>query len=391
MKNITFLVLGITGDLAKRKILPAISEFSDNNSKCHTHLIGYSRSETDRQEIISILDIAAKGESHSVASVEHQTGQYNDMTKLDSIFSKIAKEDQLIVYLALPPSVFIEFLESACPLDPSNIDIIIEKPFGQNLDEAKRIIEVGKTCTLTNRIHFFDHYSFKNGLNIPPQLQTQLQGFIANKSLINIEIEAFEELGVNNRLGFYDQIGATKDMLQHLLTLSNSCNTTMCLPLLKSESLRVKAYQFGQYEGYLIADSTTETFSEIVLKSQKLTITLRTGKNLDQKITQLKYVFDTGDTITWIVDPNAHVIFKENGVESIIQIHIEKPLLEHTKLFQTLASGNTENLISNQDAIEGWEIYDKINQFTTTRRQPIVVYKPHEYPLLQVGQKNLLA
>jgi glucose-6-phosphate 1-dehydrogenase len=391
MKNITFLVLGITGDLAKRKILPAIGQFSDNNPQFHTHLIGYSRSEPDRQEIQSILNAATKNDSHSLASIYHEVGQYNDMAKLDSIFSTISKEDQLIIYLALPPSVFIEFLESACPLDPSNIDIIIEKPFGQNLEEAKKIIEVGKSCTLTNRIHFFDHYSFKQGLEIPTRIQTQLQDFVTNKTLTSLGIDAFEEIGVDNRLGFYDKVGATKDMLQHLLTLSNSCNTTLNLPLLINDSILVTSYQFGQYEGYPLLDSRTETFAEIQMKASETTTTLKTGKNLDQKITQLLYTFDTGDMLKWVIDPNPHLILTQNGVETIIQIHIPNSLLEHTKLFQTLASGNNDKLISNQDAIEGWVIYDSINHFVTTHSQPVIIYKAHKYPLLEVGRKNLLA
>jgi glucose-6-phosphate 1-dehydrogenase len=391
MKNITFLVLGITGDLAKRKILPAIGQFSDNNPQFHTHLIGYSRSESDKEEITSILNTTTKNESHSLTSISHEIGQYNDMTKLDGIFSSVSKEDQLIIYLALPPSVFIEFLESACPLDPSNIDIIIEKPFGQNLEEAKKIIEVGKFCTLTNRIHFFDHYSFKNGLEISPLIQSQLIEFSTNKIVKTLEIDAFEEIGVDNRLGFYDKVGATKDMLQHLLTLANSCNSTLNLSLMTNESLLVTDYQLGQYEGYPLENSITETYSEIQMKFDDKEILFKTGKNLDKKITQLKYRFQTGEIITWIIDPKPHIILTKNQVETVLHISTQNPLLEHTKLFQTLASGNADKLISNQDAIEGWVIYDTINHFVTTHSQPLTIYKPHQYPLFEVGHKNLLA
>jgi glucose-6-phosphate 1-dehydrogenase len=391
MKNITFLVLGITGDLAKRKVLPSISEFSDNNPQFHTHLLGYSRSEVDMQKIISILNETAQHETHTLTSINYEIGQYNDMTKLDSIFSSISKEDHLIIYLALPPSVFIQFLEAACPLDPSNIDIIIEKPFGQNLQEAKHIIEVGRTCTLTNRIHFFDHYSFKHGLDISPEIQTTLQAFLTNKTVTALEINAFEEIGVDNRLGFYDKIGATKDMIQHLITLTNSCNEALSFPLLVHESLVIKTYQFGQYKGYPLEQSTTETYSEIKMKHAETDLTFKTGKNLDQKCTELTYIFNIGDTLKWIIDPNPHIILKENGVETSIQIRFEKSLMEHTKLFQTLISGNTDKLISNQHAIEAWLIYDAIHHFTMTHPQPMVIYKAHKYPLLQVGQKNLLA
>ncbi|NJK71713.1 MAG: hypothetical protein HC932_05770 [Thermales bacterium] len=139
MKRIKILLLGITGDLARIKVLPALSEFATLHQKdFEVHLIGYSRSKADEKEVENILNQNSKHDKHKIKTIEYIQDSYNNIDRFNQIIDGTSKQDKLIIYLAVPPVVFIPFLKSACPLDPSNLHIVIEKPFGRSIEELAR-------------------------------------------------------------------------------------------------------------------------------------------------------------------------------------------------------------------------------------------------------------
>jgi glucose-6-phosphate 1-dehydrogenase len=380
MKNITFLVVGITGDLAKRKILPAISQFSDLHQTDSVHLIGYSRSKPDEEQITQALHQSNKSGNHILSSISFVQGQYDDTAVFEKLLQTSSPNDHIFVYLATPPHVFIPFLQNTCPLDPSNIDIIIEKPFGQNLEDAEKIIEVSKNCSLTNRIHFFDHYSFKKGMIISSEIAKSIQNF-AKYPISCISIKALEKLGVDNRLGYYDEIGATKDMLQHLVTLQNTCSNLLNIPPISHKTLQIRGIILGQYEQYPLESSRTETYCKIETLQNQTEIILETGKNLGTKLTQIRIENTNNEVILWNIDPNPQIEYISKDKNEIWKESDTKGLLEHTTLFNNLMSNNLDRVVSYDNAIEGWKIYQQISQYIATKKPQLHTYKTGFYPL----------
>jgi glucose-6-phosphate 1-dehydrogenase len=380
MKNITFLVVGITGDLAKRKILPAISQFADLHQTDSVHLIGYSRSKPDEEEITKALHQSNKSGNHILSSITFVQGQYDDTAVFEKLLQTSTPNDHIFVYLATPPHVFIPFLQNTCPLDPSNIDIIIEKPFGQNLEDAEKIIAVSKNCSLTNRIHFFDHYSFKEGMLISSEISKSIQNF-AKHPISCISIKALEKLGVDNRLGYYDEIGATKDMLQHLITLQNTCANLLQILPITHKTLQIRGIILGQYEQYPLESSNTETYCKIETLQNQTEIMLETGKNLGTKLTQIRIENTNNEVILWTIDPNPQIEYISKDKNEIWKESDTKGLLEHTTLFNNLMSNNLDRVVSYDNAIEGWKIYQQISQYIATKKPQLHTYKTGFYPI----------
>jgi glucose-6-phosphate 1-dehydrogenase len=376
MNNITFLILGVTGDLSLRKLLPAIGQFSTlQQQDTNTHLIGYSRSAMDTTKAETQLG------NHSLTSQVYLQGEYNDMTKFDDIFRSLSKDHRLVIYLALPPQVSIPFLTSACPLDPSNIDIIIEKPFGHSLEEAQQIIATSQTCTLTNKIHFFDHYGFKQGLQIPQTIEEILENHIANNDPIEVEIGAKETLGVDDRVGYYDDNGALKDMIQHLITLYNGVRKPLALPFLISQEVTTAAIQTGQYAQYPVASSATDTFFDATISIPQLSkIRFISGKKLDKKQTYIRVTYTNELVIEWVIDPIPYIRITQNGNSEQFEL-TTLPLLDHTNVFLALIKNDIEKFVSHHNALEGWRIYNSIKQFSLENKILPIKYLAGIYPI----------
>ncbi len=382
MKKITFLILGVTGDLSLRKLLPAIGQFSTLQPNTAVHLIGYSRSAMDTSKATEQLG------NHALVSQKYLQGQYDDMGQFDEIFRSLEKDHRLIIYLALPPHVFMPFLTSACPLDPSNIDIILEKPFGHSLEEAQQIIQTSKSCNLTNNIHFFDHYGFKQGLLIPQTLVEEMNSIIQDSDPVQVELGAKEILGVDDRVGYYDSNGALKDMVQHLITLYNGVRNSLGLPFLISQEVTTSGLTIGQYNQYPISDSITETFFDATISIPQLnTIRFISGKKLNEKKTYVRVQYENDLEILWTLDPTPTITITHKSVVKTINIAIT-PKLDHTNVFLAIVENSIEKFISHYNALEGWRIYDSVRQFADEKRILPIKYLAGIYPIKQLGTEN---
>lgn len=198
-----FLLFGITGNLAKIKILPGLSQFARLNSdKVSVELIGYSRSLPKIEEIelalnsgldnsvhtkitpnkVKIQDNSKNSpqKKHNLTKISFIQGSYEDGTVLFEEISKLQKDEKLVVYLAVPPSTFIKFLQNACPFSQSLLDIIVEKPFGRDPIEAEKLLSIVNSCNLHSQVHFCDHYLFKNATLPSPEQVSQIQSFFDN-------------------------------------------------------------------------------------------------------------------------------------------------------------------------------------------------------------------
>jgi glucose-6-phosphate 1-dehydrogenase len=388
MHTIKILLLGITGDLATRKVLPAIAQFAQiNKNQINTQLIGYSRSKADTSNILNILNTNSLSGSHSLQDIQYIQGQYEDAKVLDNIFSKLKENERLIIYLAIPPIAFIPFLQNTCPLNTANIDIIIEKPFGQNLEEAENIITQTKTCNLTRRIHFFDHYAFKGSSTIDQNILDQFVQY-TNVNIKKVSIQALESVSAEGRAGYFDQTGTLKDMFQHLTSIYQLAKSYFELPVLESKNIIVEDIVLGQYDTYTLQNnkqSITDTYFKIDMKDLGgLQITAESGKSLGIKSTDITLELENGVCIVWNLDPQKCILVIQNGIE-VDSFNLKNDnMLDHTRLFDAIVSDDFSRFVNHEQILETWKLYNLLNTFNINNNMLLIPYKSGFYPIQKI-------
>lgn len=368
-----FLVIGITGDLSKRKILPALAQFSNlNKDELEISLFGYSRSKPAEEEITEVLS------ENSLKSIEFVQGEYNDPSFFQSLISGLKNNERLIVYFAVPPIVFLDLLETFCPFYKANLDIIIEKPFGRDTNEAIKILQKIDECKLEKNIHFCDHYLFKSGLELGDEIESFLATFL-EKGITEIHFKALEALDVKGRGGYYDEIGAIKDMLPaHLYSLLDYIGTRFN-KLEEIESAEVVNVKLGQYIGYKQDvnnfESETDSYFLAELKTkQGIKLVLESGKKQSEKLTSIEIFNQFGEKIVWNIDPLKEITLYQNNLE-VKKIKIDtNRKMDHTKMFSDLLNNSYEKFFKAENTVKGWKLYEKVLSFIKEEKLSVVTY-----------------
>ncbi|MBB5374251.1 glucose-6-phosphate dehydrogenase [Acidocella aromatica] len=341
------VVFGATGDLAKRKLLPAMFQRDlAGQLPEEATVIGAARAHLREDEFLALAREAI--EEHVPASERDAQAMERFLARLRYVavnatgeegWQELAqalaptKERIWVFYLATAPSLFGPICEhlGRFGLAGGNARVVVEKPVGRDLASAKAVNEVIGRVFPEERIYRIDHYlgketvqnlmalRFANGLFEP----------LWNAAHIDhVQITAAESLGVEGRAGYYDTAGALRDMVQnHLLQLL--CLVAMEPPAqldadaVRDEKLKVlralkpiadalssQNVVRGQYRagasaggavpGYLeelgAAESMTETF--VALKAEVETwrwagvpFYLRTGKRLAERVSEIVIAF----------------------------------------------------------------------------------------------------
>lgn len=245
------VLFGASGDLARRKIFPALFDLASHQCLAPSfRLIGFARSPmTDdafRESSSEFLpkagaDAAAKDSFRSefAQRLHYVTGQYDDPASYKNLATRLEeldREGQLggnrLFYLSVPPEIYAPVIEQlgkaglAKPRDEKSwTRIIIEKPFGRDAKSARELNRRARNVFEEAQIYRIDHYlgketvqnvlafRFSNGIFEP----------IWNRNHVeHVQITAAETLGVERRAAFYETAGALRDMVQsHVLQLTS--------------------------------------------------------------------------------------------------------------------------------------------------------------------------
>jgi glucose-6-phosphate 1-dehydrogenase len=320
-----FVVFGATGDLTRRKLLPALARLAERGVLAGSHILGVARSAEMNDDAFRELarPIVGDGNREWCDSCVH----YRSMTEsLADDIKTLEKENNLpgnrVFYLALPPRSFAATIEA---LGRSRLHegagftrIVVEKPFGHDLQSARELNRLLHQYFEESEIYRIDHYLGKE------TVQNLLVFRFANPiferlwdrdHIDNVQITVAETLGVEGRAGYYDQTGALRDMVQNHLSQVLSLIAMGVPSKLESEPVRdekakvlhsvapIKADNvvFGQYEGYLqetgvAADSRTETLVALKLEINNwrwnhIPFYLRTGKRLKRHTSEIVITF----------------------------------------------------------------------------------------------------
>jgi len=310
------VILGATGDLMTRKIVPAFYNlFIQKKLPTLTHIIGFSRRDIDTPQFRELVRTMMK--NHGVASSEkelerfisifsYQQGTFTDNKKFKDLATRLGHIDgewktcaNKLFYLAVPPeyyeNIFHELSETGLtkPCGPNEgwTRVLVEKPFGKNAHTAQKLDELLGTLFKEEQIYRIDHYLAKEMLQNIINFRFANNLFEKNwngRAIEKVEIRLFETLGVEKRGKFYDGIGALRDVGQnHLLQMLalvtmkqpqnisadsiRTCRAELLSFLMPPLSQLIsKASYRAQYAGYqqikdVVAHSNTETYFKITL------------------------------------------------------------------------------------------------------------------------------
>ena len=411
------VILGVTGDLSHRYLLPALTELQKNKQlPKDLKILGVSRRQITSDEVFNDKTAGLAKYTDFFQMDFDQPSDYRRLAKKLHKSEDMPKP-QVIFYFAVPPDAVPDIIErlAAAGLNSPNVKLLLEKPFGKDLESARKLVARTAKCFRESQLYRIDHYLAKEvAQNISIFLSSNtLFRNVWNKDFIEyIEIVVAEQIGVEGRGNFYEQTGALRDIVQsHLLqlaalTLMESCPDPFDfsdLPGRRLAALKAMHIVHGkiaqtlfraQYKGYRQdvgnPDSTTETFVALQVNSanprwEGVPVYLATGKKLDQKLSQIRVNFKK----TSAAQANMLVIRiqPDEGIE--LDLWVKKPGYEKELEKKILSFSFSQNFDRLPDAYEQ-VLIDAIrsDQSLFAASQEIIASWEVAQPALDYGQKH---
>ena len=349
----SLILFGVTGDLARKKLIPAVYDLANRGLLPPGFaLVGFARQDFGHQEFKALIKKAAKEGARTpwretvwkqlVAGIRFVPGEFDDDDAWQRLGDTMRELDEQqgtngnhAFYLSIPPSLFPVVVSQLKKHGLATAAqgwrrVVIEKPFGHDLKSARELNQIVDGVFSPESVFRIDHYlgketvqnilafRFANGMFEP----------IWNSNYVDhVQISMAEDIGIGSRAGYYDGIGAARDVIQnHLLQLM--ALIAMEEPVsFKASSLRTEKQKIlanarpaprldfhtanAQYMagwaggekvvGYLEEqgipqNSTTETYAAVRIdiatrRWAGVPFYLRTGKRLGRRVTEVAVVF----------------------------------------------------------------------------------------------------
>ncbi|ODV65007.1 glucose-6-phosphate dehydrogenase [Hyphopichia burtonii NRRL Y-1933] len=390
----SIVVFGASGDLAKKKTFPALfGLYREGQLPANVNIIGYARSKLSTEEIRErIVDNLKLKNDKAKAKVDgflklisYVSGPYDQpegFQKLNEAMNEYESKNQVskperLFYLALPPSVFTTVGSNiktyAYPPKEGRLRIIVEKPFGHDLESSRKLQEDLAPLFTEEELYRIDHYLGKEMVKNLLVLRFGNEFLNAawnNKHISSIQISFKEAFGTEGRGGYFDEIGIIRDVMQNhilqVLTLLTMERPTSFDPeAIRDEKVKVlKAFSelskddvlLGQYTksedgskpGYLDDetvknDSKCVTYAAIGVQIHNerwdgVPIVLRAGKALDESKVEIRIQFK----------PVAKGMFKEIQRNELV-IRIQPDEAVYMKINSKIPGISTETSLTDLD------------------------------------------
>ncbi|KAF9919758.1 Glucose-6-phosphate 1-dehydrogenase [Linnemannia zychae] len=344
----TVIVLGASGDLAKKKTFPALfglykNKYLDPN----TRIIGYARTKMDQTafegHVSKYIKLKTEADKTTLERFlklcSYQDGQYDQDKDFQQLEKRIVELEKVsgstarLFYMALPPSVFIPVASSLKKNNYHSVEkdgiltrLIVEKPFGMDLESSRKLArELGALFT-EDEIYRIDHYLGKEMVKnlMILRFANVIFGSVWNRQCIdNIQITFKEKIGTQGRGGYFDEFGIIRDVMQnHLLQIlslvameppvslnaedvrDEKVKVLRFIPPITKENVLLGQYgrsEDGKEPGYLDdktvpQGSKTPTYAAATLyinneRWSGVPFMLKCGKALDQQKTEIRIQF----------------------------------------------------------------------------------------------------
>lgn len=390
MGNKAIVLFGGSGDLTYRKLMPALYNLESLNKleDCF-YIISIGRRDYTTERYLGIVrewienyartnfDIRIFDRFKSRLSYfKMDIGNETDYIRLKEFMDMMDIKHHYYYYAVAPSffSVITDSLKKHCDYKESSV--VVEKPFGEDLEDASRLNSDLETYFGRENVYHIDHYLGKEMIQniLSIRFENAIFKGIWNKDFIdNIQITAHEKVDVGTRAGYYDKSGALKDMVQnHLLQVlsivameepKNDMGEKQ-LELLKAMKPVSDIHSdlvMAQYDGYLDeeninSESETETYVALKVEIDNdrwrgVPFYIRTGKALQDQETKVVVSFKAIDD-----QPANMLIIRIQPDEGVyLQFNIKKPGSEHdieTVTMDFCQSCVLENRLNTPEAYE---------------------------------------
>ncbi|MBI2451718.1 glucose-6-phosphate dehydrogenase [Candidatus Pacearchaeota archaeon] len=322
-EDVTLIIMGVTGDLAKRKLLPAIYNLVEKKKLDNFAVIGVSRSENSMSSIIGEAKGFVREQNQNIWDEIERRSKYIwldfDNPEGYKIFGKscleIEKSFKLsgkrIFYLATLPEHFSAIVRNLKKVEVNKHQgdwpkLVFEKPFGHDLSSAQKLNKTILSMFKEKQVYRIDHYLGKElvaNISLLRFTNRIFEPLWCKGHIENVQIILNEDLTIGSRGEFYDEYGVLRDMVQSHMFQLLSLIAMESPEKLEGEfvrdkkleifkNLEIKDVLLGQYETYnsekgVSSDSTTPTFAALKIsvdtpRWKNTPFFLKTGKALNE-------------------------------------------------------------------------------------------------------------